>query len=571
MPRAPSFESKANPGSWLPLLMVACALTLLIGIGAETGVTGQDEYWLTLRTPIEMLAGDHFWTPFLNGEPRLRKPPLIYWLGAGLNALFGIELWAARLIGVLAALGLSGLGVLIGRRLGAQSPWLIGLVLLSSSGVAIEGRRAMLDLPLAAGIAATLWLALKLRPPAAGATPSGGVAAPRTPARSLWLAAATGAALALTGLIKGPVALLFCGAALIAGLWTFPAARQVARQGRLWLVGLGLLLLLALPWPLSMRLLWPEFAGVMAAEAGARRLSLLPIVSPGPVLGGLFGNCVPWSFVLAPALWFALFKPQRLTPAALFFARWCLLGALPFLFFKSFERYLIPLCLPMAGLVAEQLATGLAARRQLLGASLLLALPALAFSTLAWRFGGAWLPALVVIAALGMALFNAWQRRPIATALALAFALQLTLGWVYPQIGINRIPAGFERHGASGPVFCFEGTQPAMLSMRLERSVQPLNLDANSPDTNRRLAAAFAEPGTVYLDALKLPDFQRTAEAHSAEWSELERVPALYARKNWIKFARPGATRADWLAAWQQGSLEPLSAELVAIRFWPRS
>jgi 4-amino-4-deoxy-L-arabinose transferase-like glycosyltransferase len=552
------------------LLLAACGLTLLLGIGAETGVTGQDEYWLTLRTPLEMLAGDHFWTPFLNGEPRLRKPPLIYWLGAGLYALFGIELWAARLIGVLSALGLSACGVLLGRRLGARNPWLIGLVLLGSSGVAIEGRRAMLDLPLAAGIAATLWLGLQLRPIQAGNAAHSGLPRRRTPAGNLGYAAATGAALALTGLIKGPVALLFCAAALLAGLWTFPAARSVARQGRLWLVGLAALLLLAVPWPLSMRLLWPEFSGVMASEAGARRLSFLPIVSPGPVLGGLFGNCVPWSFVLAPALWWALLKPQRLTPVALFFARWCLLGAMPFLFFKSFERYLIPLCLPMAGLIAEQLACGLAARRQLLGASLLLALPALAFGVLAWRFAGAWLPALVLLLALGTACFNAWQRRPLATAFALALVLQLTLGWVYPRIGINRIPAGFERHAGDGPVFCFEGTQPAMLSMRLKRSVQPLNLDATSPAANSRLAAAFKQPGTVYLDALKLADFQRTAEAHAAEWSELERVPALYARKNWIKFARPGATRADWLAAWNSRSLKPLAAELVALRFWPK-
>jgi 4-amino-4-deoxy-L-arabinose transferase-like glycosyltransferase len=530
---------------------------MLPGIGSETGVTGQDEYWLTLRTPIEMLAGDHLWTPFLNGEPRLRKPPLIYWLIAALYSGFGIELWAARLVGVGAAIGLAGLGVALGQRLGSRTP---GLIVLGSSGVAIEGRRAMLDLPLAAGVALTVWLSLQIRAPGQA---SGGNR-PRSLGTS-GAAAATGAALASTGLIKGPVALLFCGAALGAGLWTFPAARACARQGLVWATGLGVLLVIALPWPVSMRLLWPEFAAVMVAEAGARRLSFLPIVSPGPVLGGLLGNCLPWSFILAPALWWAIAKPQRLTPVALFFARWCLLGAVPFLFFRAFERYLIPLCLPMAGLIAEQFAAGLVGRRQLLGASMLLTLPALAFGVLAWRFSGAYAAPLGVLLCLSSAFGCAWRLRPLATVLCLVLALQGTLGWVYPRIGINRIPAGFESHGAVGPVYSFAGTQPAMLSMRLKRSVQPLN-----PGDRERTEAAFAQASTIYLDAQNMAAFADAAAAADAQWRELDRVPALYARKNWIKFARPGATQGDWLQAWRTASWRPIAAELVALRCWPQ-
>jgi hypothetical protein len=103
-----------------------------------------------------------------------------------------------------------------------------------------------------------------------------------------------------------------------------------------------------------------------------------------------------------------------------------------------------------------------------------------------------------------------------------------------------------------------------MLSMRLERSVMPLQTREPAG-----LDRALAAPGIVYLDLAQLPNFEAAARERGAAWRELERVPALYARKNWIKFARPGATRADWLAAWRTRSFEPIANQLVALEFWP--
>lgn len=542
-------QPRSGPLAWF-LLFGLALLLLFPGTPLETGVTGQDEYWLTLRTPIEMLAADQYWTPLLNGEPRLRKPPLVYWAIAGAYGLFGIELWAARLVGVLsgAALALAAAG--LAARLGAARPRLVGALVLAASGVAIEGRRAMLDLPLAAWVGLSVWAAAAALAPG---LPRGRQAA--------W-AGLAGSALALAALIKGPVALLFAGSAALAGLWTFPGARQRAAAASFWLPGLGLLFLLALPWPISMRLLWPEFGAVLSEESGARRWSFLPIVSIGPVIGGLLGNCVPWSFVLLAGLWAGL-RPGA-SPAARFFARWVLLGAAPFLFFKSFERYLIPLVLPMAGLIAEELLRRPRPRAQLLGAAALLALPTALFALLGWRFAGAVLAPAAALAALAALWLYAWRCRTEAAVWCAAACLAANLGLVYPTLGINRIPAGFERHGQGRAVFSFEGTQPAMLSMRLGRSVQPLQL--SQPDG---LDRALASAAVVYLDAAKLPEFEAAAGARGALWRELERVPALYARKNWIKFARPGATRADWLAAWRSRSFGPIANQLVALECWP--
>jgi 4-amino-4-deoxy-L-arabinose transferase-like glycosyltransferase len=534
---------------WLGLAALALLL-LFPGTPRETGVTGQDEYSLTLRTPIEMLAADQYWTPLLNGEPRLRKPPLVYWAIAASYGLFGIELWAARLVGVLsgAALALAAAG--LAGRLGSARPGLAGALVLACSGVAIEGRRAMLDLPLAAFVGLAVW---------AGALALG-AGLPR--GRQAAWATASGLALGLAALVKGPVALLFAASAALAAASSFPAARRRCLQPSFWLPALAALLLVALPWPISMRLLWPEFGAVLSAESGARRWSFLPIVSIGPVLGGLFGNCVPWSFLLLAGL-VSAFRPGA-SPAARFFARWVLLGALPFLFFKSFERYLIPLVLPMAGLLAEELLRRPRPRGQLLAVTALLLLPTALFGALSWRFAGANPAPALALAALAVLAHCAWRGRSAAAVWAAAACLAAHLGLVYPTLGINRIPEGFERHGSGRPVFSFEGTQPAMLSMRLERSVMPLQ--SGAPAT---LDRALASPAIVYLDAVQLPNFEAAARERGADWRELERVPALYARKNWIKFARPGATRSDWLAAWRERSFEPIANQLVALECWP--
>ena len=71
---------------------------LMPGIQEATGLTGKDEFFLGLRTPMEMIEGDHWLVPFLDGAPRIRKPPLLYWLGRASYEIFGVSLASARLI-----------------------------------------------------------------------------------------------------------------------------------------------------------------------------------------------------------------------------------------------------------------------------------------------------------------------------------------------------------------------------------------------------------------------------------------------------------------------------------------
>ena len=67
------------PGSAIPLFVFVLGMVLLVlGTWSESGLTDPDEFLRTLRTPIEMMERNSWLTPWLDGRPRLQKPPLIY-------------------------------------------------------------------------------------------------------------------------------------------------------------------------------------------------------------------------------------------------------------------------------------------------------------------------------------------------------------------------------------------------------------------------------------------------------------------------------------------------------------
>ena len=75
-----------SPARQTLLLFVLALAVLAPGIWEATGLTGKDEFFLGLRTPMEMIEGDHWLVPFLDGAPRIRKPPLLYWAAPATNS-----------------------------------------------------------------------------------------------------------------------------------------------------------------------------------------------------------------------------------------------------------------------------------------------------------------------------------------------------------------------------------------------------------------------------------------------------------------------------------------------------
>jgi len=218
--------------------------------------------------PREMLERGAWIVPYLQGEPYLDKPPLLYWLVMLSYSIFGVHDWAARLVPALAVHATVLLTYLVGRRgFGERVAFRAALVLTLTPGLLGVGRLLTMD-----GLL-TLWVVLGLLAV---------FEATRTPAlrRGWWLVAAAACGLGL--LAKGPVTLML----VLPPWWLYrrlagerkkgtstiyvngpevlsrkrPAGTGVPLLWRDRLAFLGVALAVALPWYVALCLSNPEFA-----------------------------------------------------------------------------------------------------------------------------------------------------------------------------------------------------------------------------------------------------------------------------------------------------------------------
>jgi 4-amino-4-deoxy-L-arabinose transferase-like glycosyltransferase len=234
-----------TPGPWaMPVLAGALALLLtLVATGSTLWDRDEPRNALAAR---EMLANDAWLVPTFDGEPRLHKPILPYWLmTAALRSGLPYDI-ACRMPAVLCmALAVLLLGLSLRRLLGTQSPVaVIAMAALAGSPlVLVSGSAATTDAALMLGIAATMWVLFEAA-----------IAGLRW-----WHIPAAGLAIGWALLSKGPMAILvpvatFAVASVLPPLWARirrqPAPECLIRPGA-WLVLVGGLLigsLLALAW-----------------------------------------------------------------------------------------------------------------------------------------------------------------------------------------------------------------------------------------------------------------------------------------------------------------------------------
>lgn len=520
------------------LLLFLLALAVLVpGIWEATGLSGKDEFFLGLRTPMEMIEGDHWLVPFLDGAPRIRKPPLLYWVGRLSFETFGISLLSARLAGVLFAALFVVATAGIARRLSGnpQTAWVAGGILLGCLGMASEGRRFMLDVPVAALSTAAFWtflIWLEAR-------------------RTRWLTATT-LLLAAGFLTKGPIVALVFGGGCLALLF----GRQLRlRELRPQLPALFAHTLLwaglALPWFFIVRALYPEAANLMLAdELESRQFFKL---SPG-ILLGLLNIALPWVFVFAVAVW-----QQRRGPALTRLAlAWFLASFLPFLFIKSFDRYLIGSLAPLAIFLALALPQVAVRWPFRLGALLALLLGGGLAGFVAWFGLGGWYWLLLPGAYLAWAW---WRERGLVHTLAApAIFWSALFSGVFPALGVNAVPAAVVELGRRQPVAMFDGPQPAMLpilSAQTHRHYAQLD--------KFELAEIAAGQTPVFVEDKDLARFQSELAATGYVATESGSYQTLATHGSGLRFARVGATTADWQAALASRSLAPL---LTTVRWF---
>jgi 4-amino-4-deoxy-L-arabinose transferase-like glycosyltransferase len=536
------FERLSQRRALVPWLVFVFGVVLLLpSIWSETSVTCSDEYVLTFRTPMEMNERGEWLTPWCNEQPRLRKPPLMYWLILAAYKVLGTNLVAARIWGVLAGAGLGVVACLMERHLFRTGGLLAGLLALASVGVAAEARQAMLDLPLALFASlAVLQLLRWLQTPALA---------------SLLLSAVW---LGLSFLVKGPVGLLFFATAALAGFWACHRWTQLRTHGWHWAVWLLLLAAICVPWPLAMQHLWSDrFVQILGEELAERKFGNWAGKSPLSALGGALGLIFPWTLMGVVATWQHFRTPKGDRPREVtWLVTWILLSVTPFFFMKAFERYMLAVLPAQAVLASVWLQReGRAQAVTLQIAAVTMAVMTLGICGFLWWFHLAfWLCGL----ALAVAGWTAWRayRPQAALPVALGTGLLFTvlLGGLYPTLGLSALPDRIQALVAGRTARIFADSQPSLLSMRLGYSVQGFD--------PAKVAAGKRE--AVFVEATALGRFQDAVRGAGLEARELTKCPSFFSRKAWLRFARREATAADWREAFRQRSLADLRPVFIA-------
>lgn len=514
------------------------ALVLGLGISAPTGLTGKDEYLLGQRIPLEMMQDGRWWVPFIDGEPRLKKPPFIYWTARASYEVFGPSLTAARSVTIAFSLLLLACATWLGKRFtGSLQTGLIAAgVLLGMSGIASESRRLMLDIPVAALSAAAFCCYLRwLQPSPLSPLPDEKRNALVLP----WLIASA-ACLSAALLTKGPIAVVVFGAGLLALLF-FREPRELM-LGRWWWHGLLAAVAVALPlyWIFYVRQHYGlELTAATRDELEARQLLS---VSADPLIG-IVTLSLPWSFIALHALW-----TRRNEADIRLLGLWLLFTLLPFFFVRSFERYLIGSLAPLALLAAIHLETHAPPWTRRLG-SLPPALLALALALLLWRFerGGWWW----LMLPLPYFLWAWWRPTLNAVHLIVSAALLWSAGWglAFPALGVNAVPQQVIDLSHERQVTLFAGPQPALLPILCKR---PLH------QTSQLQPADLARDALIMVRIEDAETMKAQLRDLGATARPLFEYRALTSAGSGIRFARQGASRADWKLAWDARSAAPL-------------
>ncbi len=424
----------------LAVLLVASGLLLFLGLAANTIWDANEAFYV--ETPRQMVLTGDYVHPQFNGEPRMNKPVLSYWIVAGFYHLFGISVGVERLAIAIGALGIALAAFVFGRALRSPATGaLAALLLLTAPRFVMFSRRIFIDIWVTAFM--TLALACFIL----------AETQPDRRRRWLWLMYA---AIGCGVLTKGPIAVLFPAATI--GTWLLLQGRwrDISRLS----LAPGVLIVLAIvvPWwaAIYMEQGWEPLRAFWLGENLGR---FTESMQPGErdiffyvpvVLGDLF----PWSvFVVA-----GLLAPLRNlgTPALRNLATLLLLWVLWHVGVFSFSEtkqdlYVFPIVPALAALAADRIVAGWESASAWIGRATIAtaALMVVAAGGLFWLFGsravvhqiaGAnMLAALLVcgaVAAMGLVV----ARRVSAAVLAVATTM-VAANYVFALVSLPAVEA----------------------------------------------------------------------------------------------------------------------------------
>ena len=429
------------------------------GIGNISIFTDPDEYHRIYRTVLSMMENDEWMAPRLDGAPRVRKPPLTYWMTRVSFELFGVSVTSGRAMNVFFAALLVVVVALIGFEYDKDPAYgfTAALIALSMLGMAISSKFLMHDLSAAAlsGLAFycfLVWSRTGSRLPLFGMS----------------------AALTAGFFIKGPVVLVVAGAGIGSLFLTKPAVRSLLWRSKFSpLLALALSLGLILVWYPYISSLYPdETSAQMDRELSARHFGNLtwrPLVA-------VLWMFLPWTFVTFGIL----YRPGPAEELSSGNSKWSLaiflgLSLLPFFFFHFLDRYILGSTIPVALLCALAFKFVDVDRFRLefrLGLALSSVVIFLWTGFSWWFRTSTWELSLVLGAYLYFAIV--WLRPPKIFPLALSSSLvwMALTGLLLPTFGSNRVPPAIIERVKNSRVILYRVPEPAFLPMTLKRSLE---------------------------------------------------------------------------------------------------
>jgi 4-amino-4-deoxy-L-arabinose transferase-like glycosyltransferase len=320
------------------IILIAVSLPYCINLGKSSIWDANEAFYA--ETPREMLVSGDYLAPQFNFEPRVQKPPLTYWIILLSYRLFGVNEFAVRLPGALAAIGtlLFSYGIAL-RLFGPRAALLSAIITATIPRMFILARRLPIDILLLFFLTGTLFFLIR---------------AIQKEERFSWIPPYVFAGLGF--LTKGPVAVVIPACAYL--IWRLFRRRLRISEVHPFM-GAGIFAAIALPWYVAIYSIhgWSYIApfflrdnlGRFAAE------TLGPSRSPFYYFSVYAIDFFPWSLPTLLAAFLLWFHKKRDRPLMdLSFGLpvvWCALIFVMFSFSKNKQEYYIAPIYPIAAVV----------------------------------------------------------------------------------------------------------------------------------------------------------------------------------------------------------------------------
>lgn len=515
------------------LLILFCA-PLFVALDVSSVWDANEAFYV--QTPREMLQRGDWVVPYFNGEPRVNKPPLSYWLVAIFYKVFGVSVWAQRL--AMALLGC--ISILCVYRIGAtlfDEPtglWSAG-VFATTFRFLILSRRLFIDCLLLACVLAAIalfvaWLS-------------------RGRKRDFYLFCLL---IGLGFLAKGPVALLTLLG--IGGYLVFSRQWRKLKDAP-WLTGGLLALLVASSWFLVLGFVegWKPVEAFFLRENLGRysNLSFGPQRDIFYYIVVFFTDFAPWSFLFPAALFWTYRNRNRMErrewEGILLLACWMAAFFVVFSLSRNKQEYYILPLYPAAAMwltlylrrAAVSLPARIAAAAPILLAAVLLGLIALNVAPGQWTV---LIPGLVLVGAAVAGLLG--RMRFLILGMVLFYTAAFS-AYLEPLEKFKPAKPLAERllkelEGGDGALVGFYRFTSPSLVYYLDRPVLELY-------STREALEYLNSERTVYL-IMKAGDFRTLNEMTPRDLEIVEERPKLYTTaRNFREILRSdGSKPSDW-------------------------